>query len=64
MEQFFIGNFAFWVSIAVAIVVVIIIFKIAVIVPQEIDVRRYDSLRIQVILIEQLQNDFAGSAST
>jgi regulator of protease activity HflC (stomatin/prohibitin superfamily) len=35
MQSLFVGNFAFWVSISVAIVVIIIIFKIAVIVPQQ-----------------------------
>ena len=35
MEQFLFGNFAFWVSVAVAIVVILVIFKTAVIVPQQ-----------------------------
>ncbi|MDJ0780087.1 MAG: stomatin-like protein [Gammaproteobacteria bacterium] len=35
MEQLLFGNFAFWVSVAVAIVVILVIFKTAVIVPQQ-----------------------------
>ena len=35
MESFFTDNFAFWVSIAFAIVVILVIFKTAVIVPQQ-----------------------------
>ena len=29
------GNFAFWVSISVAVVVILVIFKTAVVVPQQ-----------------------------
>ena len=35
MESVFVDNFAFWVSIAFAVVVILIIFKTAVIVPQQ-----------------------------
>ena len=35
MQSLFFGNFTFWVAISVAIVVIIIIFKIAVVVPQQ-----------------------------
>ena len=35
MDSLFFGNFAFWVSITIAVVVILVIFKTAVIVPQQ-----------------------------